>query len=215
MIKRMMGLLMLVGLLSNCATIVSGKSQQMSFSSTPDGATVSVDGKTIGKTPMTVALERKRDQTLFFDKEGYGQRSMPMATTLNNWFWGNILIGGLLGSTTDGVSGAITEYSPNNYHITLNPIDNISGTAIKENPMYRLVKDDARYQAKMFIMSGYSDIIRELNGAKGEYLNSLVAVLKIEKSNTEEALKKIKSFSNIYTNIPEFSDKVVEYFMGK
>ena len=40
---------------------------------------------------------------------------------MNPWFFGNIVIGGLLGSTTDGVSGAINEFSPDQYFVTLSP----------------------------------------------------------------------------------------------
>lgn len=192
-------------LFSNCATIVSGKQQSVSFSSTPDGATVSVDGRILGKTPMTINLERKSGQNITFEKEGYAPRSMPLATTMNSWFLGNIITGGLLGSTTDGLSGAMYEYSPNNYHITLSSSKNGDISLL----------NDPKHRARLFILSGYTNIMQELSSTKGEYFNSLMEFLHVDKSKYEEAATKLQSLANLYKNIPEFADKVVEFFMNK
>ena len=61
------------------------------------------------------------DQSITFEKEGYETYTAQLSTTTNPWFFGNIVIGGLLGSTTDGVSGAIHEFSPDQYFVTLKP----------------------------------------------------------------------------------------------
>src|ERR1051326_762383 len=45
--------------LGACATIVTGRNGQVSFTSNPGGATVSVDGRTIGVTPLTTVLPKK------------------------------------------------------------------------------------------------------------------------------------------------------------
>ena len=92
--------------LGGCASIISGKSQEVSFDSQPDGVTVDVNGKVLGKTPFTVTIARKSDQSITFTKDGYKPTTMRLETSINGWFWGNIVIGGLLGSTTDGLSGA-------------------------------------------------------------------------------------------------------------
>jgi hypothetical protein len=42
---------------SGCATIVAGPSQEVDFQSQPDGATVSLNGTVIGKTPMATTLK--------------------------------------------------------------------------------------------------------------------------------------------------------------
>jgi len=106
-----------------CATIISGKSQEMTFTSEPEGVTVTVVGRAIGKTPCTVRLDKEKGRTVTFEKEGYKPRTMALTTTLDSWFWGNIVLGGLIGSTTDGISGAVHEYSPSQYFITLSPIN--------------------------------------------------------------------------------------------
>lgn len=44
--------------ISGCASIASGKDQSLTFNSEPDGATVTVAGKVVGKTPLSVQLKR-------------------------------------------------------------------------------------------------------------------------------------------------------------
>jgi uncharacterized protein YceK len=205
MIRRLMYLLVLMGMLSGCATIVSGPSQKMSFSSTPDNVIISVDNVNVGNTPITVDVRRGTGKLLILEKEGYYPKKMLLTTKFNNWFWGNIVCGGLC-SATDALTKSILEYAPNNYHATLDPMN---AKSIIMN-IYEL-----RQEVKLFIMSNYSDIIKELAAGQGEYLNALLQVLNIENNNAEGAIKKIKGLSDAYLDIPEFSEKVVELFMGK
>ena len=115
-------LLLVVALcVTGCAAIVTGVDQKMTFNSEPDGATVIVSGKAVGKTPLTVEVDKGKNQALVFEKDGYKPFTTQLSTTLNSWFWGNIVFGGFLGSTTDGVSGAIYEFSPDQYFVTLTP----------------------------------------------------------------------------------------------
>src|SRR3989338_382530 len=89
--------------LAGCASIISGRTQEVSFASNPEGVTVTVNGRILGKTPLTINLQRKSEQSLVFSKDGYKTLSMQFETSINGWFWGNILLGGLIGSTTDGI----------------------------------------------------------------------------------------------------------------
>ncbi len=106
-----------------CATIVSGTKQTVSFQSQPEGATVTVDGEVMGKTPVTVSIKKQENPMLTFEKEGYQPIKTNMSTSLNGWFWGNIVIGGFFGSTTDAVSGSMHEYAPDSYFVTLTPLE--------------------------------------------------------------------------------------------
>lgn len=202
--KRIVFLLFLLVLLSNCATIIKGGKQEVSFTSVPEDTIVIVNGRTLGKTPVTTTIDRKSDQILTFEKEGYKTLTLPFTTTINGWFWGNIAIGGLIGSTTDGLSGAVYEYSPSQYNITLVPTDKTfteNTETIKKN------------EIKSYIISGYNNILMELDTKSGEYVNSLTELLKVKKENRNEAIEKIKQLSTIYRNIPEFADQVVNYFI--
>jgi hypothetical protein len=105
--------------LTGCATIFDGDTQLLTFDSFPTGAEVYVDGVLLGVTPMSASVKRKKDATLTLKKEGYVDRVMPMATTMNMTFLGNLVTGGLFGTTTDSATGAINKYEPGQFMVTL------------------------------------------------------------------------------------------------
>lgn len=165
---------------------------------------MTINGRPFGNTPLTTQLKRESGQTVTFAKAGYKPVSMKLDTDINGWFWGNIAIGGLLGSSTDGVTGAIHKYSPSQYLIVLEP----EGATQLESKT-SLSKDQ---KAKEFIVVGYSNLKNDIAKGKGEYLNSLEELLEIPEEARAEATKKIKSLSEVYSNIADFADKVTELF---
>jgi hypothetical protein len=189
--------------MTGCASIITGSSQEMTFKSQPEEATVSVNGRILGKTPLTVRLDKKSNQAVIFEKDGYKSQTMQLETRINGWFWGNIVLGGLIGSTTDGLSGAVHEYSPIQYFVTLPPAGN--------NPVDTLTSQKMR--AKDFIVLNYNNIMKDLAKSSGEYYISLMNALKIEASNWQVAAGKIKSLSETYNDIPTFADKAIEMYI--
>ncbi|MCM2264276.1 MAG: PEGA domain-containing protein [Desulfuromonadales bacterium] len=185
--------------LYGCATIVSGTTQEVTFQSEPEGATVTVNGRPLGKTPMTIQLDKKSEQTLTFELSGYRTVTMPLSTSLDGWFWGNIVIGGLLGSTTDGLSGAVYEYAPSQYFVSLHPLNGI------DKPQ--------KAKAREFIVAGYKNIVQELNSTPAEYVNSLLELLEVPQADREAAIKKIKGLSEVYSDIPKFAQEVTDLFI--
>ena len=196
-------ILFLSSFMTGCASIITGSSQEMTFKSQPEEATVSVNGRILGKTPLTVRLDKKSNQAVIFEKDGYKSQTMQLETRINGWFWGNIVLGGLIGSTTDGLSGAVHEYSPSQYFVTLPPAGN--------NPVDTLTLQKMR--AKDFIVLNYNNIMKDLAKSSGEYYISLMNALKIETSNWQEAAGKIKSLSETYKDIPTFAEKVIELYI--
>jgi len=190
---------------SGCATIMDGSTQQVSFQSTPDGATVTLGGQAIGKTPITTTLKKRGAQPLIFSKDGYKTISLRMDTRLDGWFWGNILFGGFIGSTTDGLSGAVNEYSPGQYLVSLQP----EGSGPLEGSISRQARDKARE----FIIIGYRNIVKDLQARKGEYLTSLLEILNVPTADQSVAISKLDSLAKVYTNIPEFAERVLDLFM--
>ena len=189
--------------MQGCASIVKGRNQEVTFKSEPDGATVTTGaGRTLGKTPMTILLEKQNAaQSITFEKEGYKSQTIPMTTTMSGWFWGNIVLGGLVGSTTDGVTGAANEYSPSQFYVTLVPLaDN-------------KVRDQQKSDTKTFIISSYKDIYAELNTKTGQYLSSLMTMLKVAEGRKDEVLNDIKSLADQYKDIPEFAEQVVKKYI--
>lgn len=182
-----------------CATIISGSTQEVTFQSEPEGATVKVNGRPLGKTPITIQLDKKSDQSLTFELDGYKTISTTLSTSLDPWFWGNIVIGGLIGSTTDGISGAVYQYSPNQYFVSMHPINGF------EKPQ--------KAKAREYIVSGYKNIINELNSTPAEYVTSLLEVLGVKQEDRESAIQNIKKLSEIYQDIPTFAREVSDLFL--
>jgi hypothetical protein len=192
--------------MAGCATVFSGRHQEVTFLSQPDGATVTVGGKILGKTPLTTTIQKDKNQELRFEKEGYKTISMSLTTRINGWFWGNILGGfsGLFSSTTDSATGSIIEYSPSQYLVTLFP-DGSSPISVQPNK---------NYKTKEFIVMSYSKLAGEIAQGKGEYLDSLYSLLEIPSEKRGEALAKLRALSTLYTEIPTFADKVIEQFVN-
>lgn len=130
--------LIVAALSTGCATIASGTNQNVSFESEPEGATVRVDGEVIGKTPVSSRLDKESDQSVSFEMPGYRTVTKDLSTKTDPWFFGNILIGGLFGSTTDFASGAAYEYSPDQYFVTLPP-DNNGGMLNSQQSVERFI----------------------------------------------------------------------------
>lgn len=105
----------LASLVFGSATIISGTDQQMNFNSEPEGAKVKVNGNTICTTPCMKVVKKHSGNIVTFEKEGYKSRQMIMSESVNIL----TILGGLFGTTTDSSTGALWEYSPNNYYVEL------------------------------------------------------------------------------------------------
>lgn len=114
--KIILGTVLATGFAFASATLASGSSQSISFSSTPSGATVKVDGQTKCQTPCTVSLKKNKYSNITFEKDGYEAKSVPLTKSFDgvavlSIFWDF--------STTDAISGAIYEYEPNSYMVDM------------------------------------------------------------------------------------------------
>lgn len=121
------GLLTIV--ITGCASIVGGGStQEVNFDSNPAGAEIWMgqleDEKVVNLvnsgnvTPSNVIVNRK-NVVVILKKEGYEDTNVVMMKTMNGWFWGNIIIGGLLGSSIDSSTGAMHKFDPNNFFLEM------------------------------------------------------------------------------------------------
>jgi len=84
----------------NCATIISGTSQEIPVTSNPSGAKIIVDGKEIGYAPLNLKLKKKRNHIIRIEKEGYNPLEIRIISKLlpkGNTSIGNILLGGTAG----------------------------------------------------------------------------------------------------------------------
>ncbi len=103
-------------LLTGCATVFKGTDQVLTITSDPDGATVRIDGKPVGVTPLSTKVKKNSADSIIVEKDGFRAETMPLdkkfdGVTLLSIFWD-------LG-TTDFVTGAAYEYQPSTYHFKM------------------------------------------------------------------------------------------------
>ena len=93
---------------TSCATLFSGNSSPVTVHSEPSKATITITDRKdrvvySGKTPTTLRLKSgagfftKASYKVRFELEGFEERTVPIHSTINGWYFGNILIGGVLG----------------------------------------------------------------------------------------------------------------------
>ena len=127
-----------VSLLSTgCSTIVSKSDYPVSISSSPEGANFTITNKNgikvhSGMTPSTVVLKASsgyfsgESYTLTFDKYGYPTKIYTINSSVDGWYFGNILFGGILGMLIiDPATGAMFTL-PEKISVSLNENKNKS-----------------------------------------------------------------------------------------
>ena len=106
-------------MLTSCATIISGITQNVSFNSNPSNASIFVDDFEVGKTPFQTKLERKSEHKVVIKLEGYKPYETKLTRTFNAWYLGNVIFGGLVGLIIDPISGAIYQLTPSQVNAQL------------------------------------------------------------------------------------------------
>jgi len=104
---------------AGCSTIINGKTQTVSINSNVRDANITANGLAIGKTPFTGEMIRGDKTVVTVSKEGYISKTVTLSTDFEPIFWGNIISGGVIGSTTDAATGSMYKYAPNTLQIDL------------------------------------------------------------------------------------------------
>jgi hypothetical protein len=162
--------------------------------------------KLLGVTPLKVILDRVPGQSITFTKNGYKPLVMQLATRTNPAFWGNIAIGGLIGSSIDNATGAALEYVPNQYFVTLIPLE---ATSIE-----RTTGQAQRDKAIVFIVRRYTAIMADLSRGSGEDWTSLLGILQIAPGQEISARDKIRAFATIYPDTANFATHVADFYLS-
>lgn len=108
-----------VFLFSSCASIVSKSTYPLSINSSPSNSKISITDKKgkeiyLGNTPATVKLKAgagffsKAEYQVKFSSPGYDDKIVPITFKLDGWYFGNLLLGGVLGMLIiDPATGAM------------------------------------------------------------------------------------------------------------
>lgn len=116
-------------LLSGCATLFTGTSQEVEVDSTPSDASVMVNGRERGTTPTTIEITSPKQgdpPEVTIDKEGYEEKTLRLKKKFNvitllnviNPF--NYVLGvPVVGFGVDWYTGALWKYKPEGYTVEL------------------------------------------------------------------------------------------------
>ena len=125
-------------LFSSCASILSKSSYPLSIDTQPIGAKfVITDKKGIevytGTTPAVVTLKSgngyfsNAKYNLNLSLPGYVEKNVTISSSINGWYFGNILLGGLIGMLiVDPITGAMWKLDTEYVNETLIPSSNSS-----------------------------------------------------------------------------------------
>lgn len=160
-------------ILTGCATIFSGKTDEIYFSTNADPVKVYIDGLNVGDTPLKVAVEKKigEGRLVRFEKEGYKTQEF----NLRNKFdaiaildISSIIISGGI----DVLTGAMMEYSPRQYHVEMLADDKVS-----------LGNQSKQIQFASFVLTNAEAIKESLAAGGGEALDVLLMLANSGKSS--------------------------------
>ncbi|WP_320130291.1 hypothetical protein [uncultured Sphaerochaeta sp.] len=125
-------LIFLIVMLTSCATILSDSNYPVTITSAPAEARILITDNTnrliyTGSTPATVFLNAgngfftRASYTITFEKAGFEPSIYILTSTLDGWYWGNLLVGGLFGMIIiDPATGSMWKLDQN-ISMKLNP----------------------------------------------------------------------------------------------
>ena len=135
--------------LTSCASIVSSSSWPLTIKSNPDGAKVEITNRAgisvfKGHTPATVSLKsgagffKSESYLIKLTLDGYNEKTIPVQCALNEWYFGNIIFGGLIGILiVDPATGAMYRLEKKYIDESLTP--NASSSLINKEKALKIV----------------------------------------------------------------------------
>jgi predicted pyridoxine 5'-phosphate oxidase superfamily flavin-nucleotide-binding protein len=116
--KALLAVALAAPLLSGCALIAQGTSQDVTFTSDPPGALFTVAGRT-EVTPATIALAKDAYEIVFM-KEGYEDLPLSLGTRTSSYFYWSLV--SITGAIVDLAAGAWQEFETTEVHAVLKPM---------------------------------------------------------------------------------------------
>ena len=117
--KRLISIALSVAVISGCSSIISKSDYTVAIDSNPEGASFVITNKAgqniqNGITPTTVTLKssagyfKGESYTIVFNKNGFSSKTYQLTSSVDGWYFGNILLGGLIGMLiVDPATGAM------------------------------------------------------------------------------------------------------------
>jgi len=134
-------------LFSSCATIFTKTTYPLAVNTEPSGAKVVITNKKgievfRGETPTSLKLKSsngffsKAEYSLKFTLPGYKEKTVTVSSSIDGWYWANILLGGVIGMLiVDPATGAMWKLDKEHINETLYP----SSIGSIDNPELRIL----------------------------------------------------------------------------
>lgn len=107
--------------LSGCATIMHGTTQDIEIRTDPSNADILVDGGQHFTSPALVTMKRKDDHSVEISRQGYQKEKVEIKGDMSLAVVGDILAGGVIGYGIDAATGAQRRLVPEVVDVRLRP----------------------------------------------------------------------------------------------
>ena len=108
-------------LLVSCATVFSGNTDEVSITSEPSDALVAINGIPVGRTPVSIELEKGMTHQVRIEKDGFEAGYAMISSRIGaGWVILDILAG-LVPLVIDAATGSWEGLSPETVHSILQP----------------------------------------------------------------------------------------------
>jgi len=136
-------------ILTGCASIFSGNPSMLNIMTNPENATVTIKGsqsgeKIIQHTPCSISLNKSSDYMVNIELAGYQSDNIIIRREIAGWFWGNILLGGVIGMVIDYSTNNMWTHAPTAINLDLSKISSLPEKILIEYPITLLMEDGTR-----------------------------------------------------------------------
>jgi hypothetical protein len=134
---------------NGCASIFNGNSSMLNIMTNPENATVTIKGSQSGEkivehTPCNITLNKGSDYMVKINFAGYQSENIIITRGIAGWFWGNLLLGGVIGMVIDYSSNNMWQHTPTNINIDLTKLSSLPETIRLEYPVTLLMEDGTK-----------------------------------------------------------------------
>jgi hypothetical protein len=119
--RKLMLAAMAAVVVGGCGALFNSGPAHVTFSSSPDGAEVLVNGTPRGTTPMVLQMAKNEDYSVVFRKDGYRDVTNVISRRVSPTYVVLDVLGGLLPVIIDAATGSWYVLSTNAVHGSLSP----------------------------------------------------------------------------------------------
>lgn len=199
---KMLSVLCLNLVFLGCATIISGRNQLITVNANVEGAEVTFNGQFLGRTPLSTQLPRGQQGALRVEAEGYQPNQVALQKRVNSVFFVNVFTGGTFGSSTDYSTGAMYEYEPSTFFVSLQPLQQTD----EEQDSW-----ESRERLRGFVLLNHQAIVTELAAGKGEYLDVLFQGISIAEESRDQAIESWRRAYPSSDTVLDFADALLSW----